>query len=447
MNYDREFIRNCIYTAGRQLSGYLLSIISMVVVTRYLGPEGQGTNALAHLLPGALIILFNFGIGTAAVYHVGRNITPIAVIFNTTLVASLGLSILASLVGAVVAAFFSHIFFADVSSQLLFLALASLPFTLLYQMLIAIFQGKQDFGVYNSTALIYQLVILLLSITLVVFFNLGVLGAVWSTVLGSALTVIYALYYILKTYKLKLSLSLFSKEYLKQSLTYGIKTYTMNLITFGNYRANMFMLAYFTNVYIVGLYTIAIAVAEKMWFISHTVSTVLFPRIASLNEKEARNELTSAICRSVLAISALGAVVVYFLSDLVVLVLVGGQFKDASLAINILLPGIVALSSDRILSNDLAGRGIPEYNTYVSTFTLILNLILNYVMIPHWGLSGAALATSITYTVTFLIKSVIFKRVSGQEYIKFLLISKEDISLFVGFAKPLLIALKNNKKG
>lgn len=443
MSHTKDFIKNCIYTGGRQVAGYLISIVSLVAVTRYLGPDGQGTFALAQLLPNVLFLFFNFGIGTAAVYHVGRNITPLEVIFNTTLIASLGLSIISSLVGLVVAASFSHIFFADVPIHLLYISLASLPFLLMNLLLISIFQGKQDFGVYNSNVLINQLLILLFSVTLVVCFDFGVLGAVWSAVLGAALTVGYTLYCLFNKYKLKLNFSRFSREYFKQSLNYGIKAYISNLISFGNYRANVFMLAYFTNVYIVGLYTIAIAVAEKMWFISQTISTVLFPKIAAMNEDEARNELTSAICRGVLAISALGGIVVYFLSDLVILILVGSKFIEAASAIRILLPGIIALSSERILSNDLAGRGKPEYNTYVSTFTIILNLLLNYVMIPSWGLSGAAFATSITYTVTFLIKSAIFKRVSGVKYIKFLLISKEDIMLFIGYIKPRLIALKN----
>lgn len=85
----------------------------------------------------------------------------------------------------------------------------------------------------------------------------------------------------------------------------------------------------------------------------------------------------------------------------------------------ILLPGIALLAVEKILSNDIAARGKPEINMYVSIFNVIFSTILNVFLIPMYGATGAAIATSISYSLSFIIKAVFFKRVTGEALISF----------------------------
>ena len=79
----------------------------------------------------------------------------------------------------------------------------------------------------------------------------------------------------------------------------------------------------------------------------------------------------------------------------------------------LILPGVLALSLESIFMNDLAGRGLPPVVIVVPGVGLALNLALNLVFIPRFGLSAAAAASSIAYGVMLAIAWTAFARRAG----------------------------------
>jgi len=69
----------------------------------------------------------------------------------------------------------------------------------------------------------------------------------------------------------------------------------------------------------------------------------------------------------------------------------------------VLLPGVVLLGSAKILTNDIAGRGYPHYNSITAGLSLVVTIILNFILIPMMGVVGAALASTLSYVLTFLL--------------------------------------------
>lgn len=94
------------------------------------------------------------------------------------------------------------------------------------------------------------------------------------------------------------------------------------------------------------------------------------------------------------------------------------------------------LSVEKILSNDIAGRGKPELNMYLSIFNVLFNLSLNVVLIPKYGLNGALSAT-ITYFVSFVVKIFLYKKVTNEPYHRFLLVKKSDLRLYKNVIRKL----------
>lgn len=186
----------------------------------------------------------------------------------------------------------------------------------------------------------------------------------------------------------------------------------------------------FLNPAAVGLYGVAVSIAERLWIVSQSISSVLYPAISSSSDVDSKNKLTSVISRNVLFFSIIAGIVFYFASDLIFRLLFGEAYADSSDILKMLLPGIILFSVDRILSNDLAGRGKPELNMYTSIFTVASNIILNILLIPKVGIAGAAISTSVTYSLSTLVKMFLFKRETGVSYSKMLLLQKEDLILF-----------------
>ena len=95
----------------------------------------------------------------------------------------------------------------------------------------------------------------------------------------------------------------------------------------------------------------------------------------------------------------------------------------------------------RVLANDFIGRGYPEINTYIALLIALTNLILNLWLIPLYGIKGAAIATSISYTFDVIIKSIVFSRKNNVPYSEFIVMKK--ISDFQLYKNKFSTLLKN----
>jgi len=96
--------------------------------------------------------------------------------------------------------------------------------------------------------------------------------------------------------------------------------------------------------------------------------------------------------------SAAGGAITYGLSQWIVILLYSTEYLPTVKPLQVLLPGVVALAASRVLSHDIAGRGRPILNSYVSVAGLVVNVVLNLSLIPKYGVEGAAWATTASYT-------------------------------------------------
>lgn len=60
-----------------------------------------------------------------------------------------------------------------------------------------------------------------------------------------------------------------------------------------------------------------------------------------------------------------------------------------------------------MLTSDISGRGYPQYNSIAAGLALVATVALDIVLIPSMGIIGAALASTISYSMTFVL-SVVF---------------------------------------
>jgi Na+-driven multidrug efflux pump len=88
------------------------------------------------------------------------------------------------------------------------------------------------------------------------------------------------------------------------------------------------------------------------------------------------------------------------------------------------------LGSTKVLTNEIAGRGRPIINTIAAGVSLIINISLNILLIPTMGISGAALASTISYSVTSVIVFIAFIRISHNSIFDTLIIKPRDLRVY-----------------
>jgi O-antigen/teichoic acid export membrane protein len=436
MSSSNSFFKNSMLNFNRNIITMILGLASTIIIARVLGPEKQGIFTLVLLLPTMLTTFFNIGIGSATVYYIGKKKYELTTIVSTNIFLAFTISLTSIVIGFLFIYFFGDTFLNGVPKLLLLIIMGGLPLVFLNTFLQAIFQGLQDFVVYNLIVIAGNVVnIVFILITLLVL-QLDLIGALVSY-FSSIITPTLILFVYLRKRNLTFKLKSVSKSFIKDCIYYGYKVHFSNILSFINYRADLILLSYFLNPAAVGVYNVSVSITEKLWIVSQPVSTVLFPKISSSNSNKERNLLTTMVARNVLMLSFLVSLLLFFTSEYFILLLFGEKYQAAANIIKILLVGITLLSAEKILSNDLAGRGKPELNLYTSLLTIIINIILNIIFIPIWGVNGAAVATTISYSLTFFVKLIIFCNETKVNYLSVILFNKDDVALYIKIIKGL----------
>jgi len=424
----RRFAQDSAYNFVRQMWSIGLGMAISILLARGLGTEARGMFTLAILLPDLMVKFLNLGVGPATVYYVGRSERELAAVVRGNMALGLWVSAVSILLGYGVIHGFGAWLFPGVPSQLLLFSLIIIPVSLYNSYLLVILQGLQDFRAFNLVGLAPQLVTLVLILLLVWWYPWGVMGALVAQV-GGGLTALSMLVLLLgrRCRTWRIFTPWIDRSYTRQALTYGLKAHFANIVAFLNYRADMFLLNFFVGPALVGIYSISVSLGEKLWILSGAVGTTMLPRIASLEgDESARKRLTPLIARHVLGASLAAAIFIWLFSEWFVVLLYSAEFQPAAAVLRVLLPGIVLLSVSKILSNDIAGRGRPEINSYQSAGAFVVNVVANLVLIPYWGAKGAALATSISYSLLTIIKIISYCRMTGAPWHEIIFLKPTD---------------------
>ena len=116
----------------------------------------------------------------------------------------------------------------------------------------------------------------------------------------------------------------------------------------------------------------------------------------------------------------------------------GADYAGSTAPFLWLIPGIVLGSMSRIISNYFSGIGRPEINTYVAVFLTILNICLNIFLVPKYGVVGAAIATTVTYSMNMMVKTVIFSWMNNMSWTTFVIIKISDFDIYKGYIAKIL---------
>jgi O-antigen/teichoic acid export membrane protein len=408
-----------------------------IIIARALGPEGKGIYALAILLPGLLVTFTNLGINPATVFYTAKKKYPTREIFGNNILLTVVISAIAVLIGLVIIFFFGDKLFPGIAQGYLLLALFLIPLPLFFDFVSHILVGLQRFTTYNAIYLLQSLLFIMLVGILLLGFHFGISAAILAHIGALLLTGSILFFFVWKEAK---GISLRPrKEYLKSASLYGIKAHLSAVISFLHLRADLFMINIFLNPLAAGFYSIAVGISEGMWLISRSVGTVLFPKVAAETDSETLKSFTPLVCRNVLLVTIILAVVLLIFSHWIVVWLYSEEFLDSIQPFRILLIGSTAYCGYSVLAYDLMARGKPMLISYIAGASLVLNIILNVIWIPLWGISGAAWATSVSYTAMLVIAIFVYCRISGNKVWDVIIPHKADFRYY----KNLLSSFKS----
>ena len=429
-----EFGRNSLNViVGRVLLTASVFGVSLITA-RLLGPTGRGEYSVAILVAAVVAIVFDVFSSSTLYYSAQANFPRPRILGNT-----IALAFLSGVAGFLLCLALLPVhgsLFGDVPPRYLVIALAAVPPALVISNLSGIMRGVGDFFGYNA-ALVAQWAIPLVLIAIVVIgLNGGPGAAIGAVTVG---TVIVALAAIERSRKVVGGIDWRpDRTYARKAASFGIRAQPGSVLGFLGYRIDVLLVNGYLNAAAAGFYAVALATAERAQTVGDAASTVLYPRIAGEPVTERRARLTPIVARTVLWMTVALAAVLFSLAHWLVVVLYSHRFEPAVKPTEILLLSMIPSSVQRVFSADIGGRGRPLLNSFVAAVSVSLNVVLNIVLIPRYGISGAAWASVASYSLAAVVSCGIYIRLSGNSLASVFVPRREDLVLLRRVAASLV---------
>ena len=395
------FIRNMVTTVSARVTVLGLSLISSILLARLLGPDGRGLLALVLILPGLAESFGALGLHEANTVFAGleRSKVPHLLWHSVGIATAVGtvLAIAATTYILLGAPGFESLIRGPL--WLYILPLCAIPVVLLKMYWLSVLRGINRIGTFNLIVVSQKLVSVALIVALIGGMRLGVGGAVWSNVLVEAGAV--AAIAIVFTWLGELTRPAVDLSLLGQTRTFAVPAYAANLTQYLNYRLDQIVIAFFLDPAQLAFYVIAVGLVERIWIINEAVGIVLLPRLTAADRP--KPVLTAEVARHVFVWTGLACVILFVLAGVVVRLLYSSAFAAAVSPLRWLLPGVLTLSVGKVLVAELLVRKKPHLSLITSIVSTSLNLAANVVLVPRFGIAGAAVASTISYSVASLL--------------------------------------------
>lgn len=166
------------------------------------------------------------------------------------------------------------------------------------------------------------------------------------------------------------------------------------------YHVDILFLQYWTTEQTVGYYKGALVIAEMLWFAPAAIQLAILQRVSKLwteDNVETIQELAEQVTRYALLFTILVAVGMAALAHDFVPLYLGEDFRPAITPLLLLLPGVIGFASARpTIAINQARRSIRPLILATAACSMV-NLGLNILLVPLYGMVGAAIATSLGY--------------------------------------------------
>jgi len=262
-------------------------------------------------------------------------------------------------------------------------------------------------------------------IRLIMVLILGYLGyKIYGLVAAFYLSMAFSLLYLF--YKLY-DLNLFGKikckfiTSYKEILIFSAPLLISSILHYSISKIDIFMIGYFLNTSSVGIYTVALKIGTLTNFLLFSINSMFAPNITTLyynNQMVKLEKLYQVITKWVLGIN-LSVFFLFIILSKEIMNVFGTEFIIGWIALILITAGQVVNAGVGSAGLINVMTGYPKSELYVSIIVFVINVTLNYFLIPIYGIEGAAFASLISIGVMNLLRLyILYNRLEILPYNK-----------------------------
>ena len=427
----RGLTGNILRTFSIQVPSIIISIVSGIFLTRLLGAEGKGVYAVFYANIEIMVMVFILGCDMGVIYFgSNKNISD----GKLQGIAIYTLIIFIPLVSIAVLFLKMDFLFPDYyDGQFFKLFLIGTFILMLVNTLFGAFlRTVKAFKAVNRIALINSIFNVS---TYAVLFYLNSQGMITITIkfiFATSLIILLLntlmwLYSFSKKIQLHPVFNLLLKNDILPFFKYIFPVFISLIINFLNYRFDIWLVSYYEGNIQLGLYVLAANFAMFILLYSKIIGGVMMPYLSE-NDNEQRKKYFTTYSR-INFVSVVSMVIfLAIIGNWLLVFLYGKEFANSGEPFNILLVGMVFTAMSQLFSIMLFSKGKNNIALIANSVGLVATILLDILLIPKYGIMGAAVATSISY---FLLFAVLLYYLLAKEQLKFteiFIIKKSDFT-------------------
>jgi len=386
-------------------SGLLLQFVSGILIARSLGASGYGTYAFALATINLIAIPTVMGLPQlitreVAVYHIRSEFGLMRGLLVRANQAVFTLSLIMVLIALFISITFNHSF-DEIRLQTFLISLILLPILGLKNLRIAALRGLKRVVLSLMPEMLFRpgfLVIFLLVGIILLPSGLSPQLVMTFQVVASSIAFFWGIVFLFRALpkETKEAVPEFNTRIWLKSAMPFIFSGAMHII---NSKTDIVMLGIFRSVEEVGIYRAVVQGATLVAFILAAVNIALSPTVAGLYAKGDKERLQRVVTYSARAILAgtFPIILVFVLWGRWLLVtLFGQEFGGGTNALSILCIGQLVNVGMGSVALILNMTGHERDTAHAVAIGAVLNIILNVLFVPKFGMEGAAVASAVS---------------------------------------------------
>jgi len=424
--------KNILQTLLVQIPNILLGLIAGIFITRLLGPEGKGVYAIFFANVEILVLFLSVGVNIGIVYFSANKKIQLKKIAGI----AFWLLLISSIFAAVI--IFSvkdeqHYLFPEGHDDSIFkwFLISTFIVSFTNSILNSFHKGQKEFKRINIIILINSILsvsafsvfyfaqkylVFEMSIQNILLISIGIM------LLNSVLWIISYID------KIKIIPQLFriTKQELALFFKYTSISFLGMVVNFLSYRLDIWIVSYYRGAEELGYYALAVGLAQFMLLFSKTMSSVIMPYLSEQETSERRRTyiLFSKLNTSLVLLFFLGF---FILGQYIIPFLYGEAFLPSVSPFYILIFAMLFTCMNQIQTTYFASNDMNMYCLYANIVGVIATLVLDLILIPKFGIIGAAYASLCSYALNFMVLYVIQVFKIEKNFVNIFIVNRKDI--------------------
>ena len=390
----------------------LLAVFLLPLYTRYLDRADFGAVGMIVAMTAVLVTVLRLGISSAffRFYFDSREPAQRRLVVRTSFWFTMASATLGLVAGVVLAAPLADVLGVD-DANLVRAGFVGVWAQMNYEQLTALFRVEERSTAYVLASLANIAVTVGATVLLVVGLEKGAIGVIVGSFTGT-LVVYLAL---LAVHREQLGLQ-FSRPLLREMNRFGIPLVPAALALILVNFSDRFFLVHLDGLAEVGLYEIGVRIASAMVLLL-TAFRLAWPAFAySIEDDDEAKQTYSFVLTYLVLIASWLALALGLLAPWLVRLLTQPQFYAGQRVVPLLAFGVVAYAAYIVMAIGVGRAKRTQFNWAITGVAAALNVALNLILIPPYGMMGAAVATVAAYVVMFLAMTWYAQRVFPVAY-------------------------------